>query len=68
MTEIIKTAHNEGVATIANDRADTGNMLTVDLLHELSAAFRRVATSNAKVITLCSAGADFCRGPRSARR
>lgn len=37
-------------------------MLTVDLLRELSAAFRSAATSDAKVIALRSAGGDFCRG------
>ena len=62
MSEIIKTTQNADVATIEIDRAAAGNMLTVDLLGELSAAFRRAAASDAKVIALRSAGADFCRG------
>jgi enoyl-CoA hydratase/carnithine racemase len=62
MSEIIKTAQTEGVATIVIDRGDVGNMLTVDLLRDLSAAFRRAGASEAKVIVLRSVGADFCRG------
>jgi enoyl-CoA hydratase len=62
MIEVIKTTQVAGVATIAIDRGDAGNMLTVDLLRDLSAAFRRAAASDAKVIALRSAGDDFCRG------
>ncbi|MDE2167508.1 MAG: enoyl-CoA hydratase/isomerase family protein [Alphaproteobacteria bacterium] len=62
MNDIIKTTQDAGVATIAIDRGEAGNMLTVDLLRELSAAFRSAATSDAKVITLRTAGGDFCRG------
>jgi enoyl-CoA hydratase len=60
--EIIKTAQDANVATITINRGEAGNMLTVDLLRELAAAFRSVAGSGAKVIALRTAGADFCRG------
>jgi enoyl-CoA hydratase len=60
--EIIKTAQDASVATITINRSEAGNMLTVDLLRELSAAFRSMANSNAKVIALRTTGGDFCRG------
>ena len=62
MTETIKTTLAADLATITIDRKEAGNMLTVDLLRDLSAAFRRAATSEAKVIALRSSGDDFCRG------
>ena len=62
MNDVIKTTQGAGVATITIDRADAGNMLTIDLLGDLSAAFRRAAASDAKVIALRSTGDDFCRG------
>ncbi len=62
MTDIIKTARDGAVATITIDRAAEGNQLTVDMLGELSAAFRAAGTTDAKVITLRTVGVDFCRG------
>jgi enoyl-CoA hydratase len=62
MSEIIKTVHDGATATITIDRGTEGNLLTVDLLGELSKAFRTAASSNAKVITLRTTGVDFCRG------
>jgi enoyl-CoA hydratase/carnithine racemase len=62
MSEIIQTALNGGSASIVIDRAASGNMLTIDLLRDLAAAFRKAGASDAKVISLRSKGDDFCRG------
>jgi len=62
MSETIRTALDAGVASIVIDRPESGNMLTIDLLRELSAAFRQAGASQAKVISLRSSGGDFCRG------
>ena len=62
MSGIIKTARDGMVATITIDRGAEGNQLTIDLIGELSSAFRAASASDASVITLQSTGADFCRG------
>lgn len=59
---VIKSGREGAVATITLDRAAEGNMLTVDMLRDLSAAFRDAGASDAKVILLRGNGADFCRG------
>jgi enoyl-CoA hydratase len=58
----IKSATTGVVATLTIDRAAEGNMLTVEMLGELSAAVRDASRSAAKVIVLRSNGPDFCRG------
>jgi enoyl-CoA hydratase len=62
MTNVIQSSRDGAVAHIKIDRASEGNLLTVDLLRELTAAFRAAAVTDAKVILLRTAGADFCRG------
>lgn len=62
MSETIRTALDAGAASIVIDRPASGNMLTIDLLRDLSAAFRKAGASEAKVISLRSTGDDFCRG------
>ena len=50
------------VVTITLDRVAEGNLLPVDGVRELTAAFRAAGASDAKVIVLRGNGADFCRG------
>jgi enoyl-CoA hydratase/carnithine racemase len=58
----IKTGRDGAVATITLDRAQDGNLLPVDAVRELAAAFRAASATDAKVIVLRGNGADFCRG------
>ena len=62
MTEMIRTGREGAVATITIDRPGEGNMLTLDMLRALAAAFRAAGASDAKVILLRSVGPEFCRG------
>src|SRR3954471_3346637 len=62
MTSVIQSSRDGAVAKITIDRATEGNLLTIDMLRELTAAFRTAAATDAKVILLRSTGADFCRG------
>ena len=62
MSETIVTKREGEVAAITIDRADAGNMLTIELIRELTAVLRECAGSAAKVISLRTTGADFCRG------
>src|SRR5215470_12383582 len=62
MTDVIRTNREGAVAGITIDRAAEGNLLTVEMVRELAAAFRAAAASDAKVIVLRSTGADFCKG------
>ena len=59
---IVKSARDGAVVTITLDRAAEGNLLTVDGVRELAAAFRAASATDAKVIVLRGNGADFCRG------
>jgi enoyl-CoA hydratase/carnithine racemase len=59
---VIKSSRDGAVATITIDRPAEGNLLSIPMLRELAAAFRGVATDDAKVVVLRSTGADFCRG------
>jgi len=59
---IIQTRREGELAIITINRAAEGNMLTVEQLGELSAAFRHMGGTDAKVVVLRSTGADFCRG------
>ena len=61
-SNIIQTRREGELAIITIDRAAEGNMLTVELLGELSAAFRNMGGTDAKVVVLRSTGTDFCRG------
>src|SRR5712671_2717551 len=58
----IKSSRDGAVATITIDRPAEGNLLTVEMLRDLSTAFRAAGTSDAKAIVLRGTGADFCRG------
>jgi enoyl-CoA hydratase/carnithine racemase len=59
---VIKTQQDGAIATITIDRAAEGNMLTVEMLADLSDAVRRFGTGDTKVIVLKSTGDVFCRG------
>jgi enoyl-CoA hydratase/carnithine racemase len=59
---IVKSSRDGAVVTITLDRAAEGNLLPVDGVRELAAAFRAASATDAKVIVLRGAGADFCRG------
>jgi enoyl-CoA hydratase/carnithine racemase len=59
---IVTSSRDGAGATITLDRAQEGNLLPVDGVRELSAAFRAAGASDAKVIVLRGNGADFCRG------
>jgi enoyl-CoA hydratase/carnithine racemase len=59
---IVKSARDGAVVTITLDRASEGNLLSVDGVRELAAAFRAANATDAKVIVLRGNGADFCRG------
>jgi enoyl-CoA hydratase/carnithine racemase len=59
---IVKSAREGAVATITLDRPGEGNLLPVDAVRELAAAFRAAGTTDAKVIVLRGEGEDFCRG------
>jgi enoyl-CoA hydratase len=58
----VTSSRDGAVVTIALDRASEGNLLTVDGVRELAAAFRAAGATDAKVIVLRGNGADFCRG------
>jgi len=62
MTNVIQTGRDGAVAGITIDRAAEGNLLTIEMVREMTAAFRAAARSDAKVILLRTTGADFCRG------
>jgi enoyl-CoA hydratase/carnithine racemase len=62
MTYVIQTSRDGAVAGITIDRAAEGNLLTIEMVREMTAAFRAAARSDAKVILLRTTGADFCRG------
>src|SRR5258708_30833800 len=59
---VIKSSRDGAVATITLDRVAEGNLLPVDGVRDLAAAFRAASASDAKVIVLRGNGADFCRG------
>ena len=61
-SNIIRSSREDDIAIITIDRPAEGNMLTAEMLGELSAAFRRVGETDAKVVVLRSTGPDFCRG------
>ena len=60
--DTIQTRREGDLAIITIDRAAEGNMLTAELLGDLSASFRRMGATDAKVVVLRSTGQDFCRG------
>ena len=59
----IQSSRDGTVVTITLDRPAEGNLLTVEGVRELAAAFRAAGATDAKVIVLRGNGADFCRGP-----
>jgi enoyl-CoA hydratase len=58
----ITSSRDGAVATVTIDNVAQGNLLTVEDLRELAAAVRAAGATDAKVIVLRTAGADFCRG------
>ncbi len=62
MPNVIRLGRDGAVAAITIDRPAEGNVLTLDMLRELTATIRGAAATDAKVIALRSTGADFCRG------
>jgi enoyl-CoA hydratase/carnithine racemase len=59
---IVRSAREGAVVTITLDRPSEGNLLPVDGVRELTAAFRAAGATDAKVIVLRGEGEDFCRG------
>jgi enoyl-CoA hydratase/carnithine racemase len=59
---IVKSTRDGAVVTITLDRPSEGNLLPVDGVRELAAAFRAASATDAKVIVLRGEGEDFCRG------
>jgi enoyl-CoA hydratase len=59
---VIKSSTAGAVATVTIDRPAEGNMLTIEMLRDLSAAIRAAGASDAKVIVMRTTGPDFCRG------
>jgi enoyl-CoA hydratase/carnithine racemase len=59
---IVTSSRDGAVTTITLDRAQDGNLLPVDGVRELAAAFRAASATDAKVVVLRGNGADFCRG------
>ena len=53
---IIQTNRQGDIAIITIDRSAEGNMLTAEMLDELSAAFRQTGGTDAKVVVLRSTG------------
>ena len=66
MTDFIRAGRDGMVAHITIDRPAEGNLLTIEMVRALTAAFRAAANTDAKVIVLRSTGPDFCRGRDSA--
>lgn len=62
MSDIIESMRHGAVSTITVNRAEKGNLLTVDHVRRLSAAIQAAGASEAKVILLRTDGPDFCRG------
>jgi enoyl-CoA hydratase len=58
----VTSNRDAAVATITIDNGAQGNLLTVEDLRALAAAIRAAGATDAKVIVLRTAGADFCRG------
>jgi enoyl-CoA hydratase len=62
MSEQIRSSRDGMIVTITIDRAAEGNVLTLQMLRALAARIKDAGLSDAKVIALRSAGADFCKG------
>jgi len=62
MSSVIHSSRDGAVANIVIDRPAEGNLLTLEMVRELTAALRAAAATDAKIIVLRSTGADFCRG------
>ncbi len=59
---IVTSARDGAVVTVTLDRPGEGNLLPVDGVRELAAAFRAAGAPDAMVIVLRGNGEDFCRG------
>ena len=61
MSSVI-SARDGAVVTITLDRPAEGNLLQVDGVRDLAAAFRAASATDAKVVVLRGTGANFCLG------
>jgi enoyl-CoA hydratase len=59
---IVTSSRDGAVTTITLDRPAEGNLLPLDGVLALAAAFRAAGATDSKVIVLRANGADFCRG------
>jgi enoyl-CoA hydratase/carnithine racemase len=62
MSDLIRLTRNGAVAAVTIDRPTEGNLLDTALLRAFTARLKEAAASDAKVILIRTAGADFCRG------
>jgi len=63
MSDGFNLTRDGAVARLQIDREDRGNMLTLAMLDEISAAIARAGADSAvKAILISGKGADFCRG------
>jgi enoyl-CoA hydratase len=62
MTDTIRYAISDGVASITIDRPDAGNRVTNEMAGALGAAIDRAGTDGAKLLVLRGAGDVFCLG------
>ncbi|HEY1545382.1 MAG TPA: enoyl-CoA hydratase/isomerase family protein [Xanthobacteraceae bacterium] len=59
---IVTSSRDGAVTTITLDRPADGNLLPLEGVLALAAAFRAASATDSKVIVLRGNGADFCRG------
>ena len=62
MTDTIRYAISDGVASITIDRPDAGNRVTNEMAGALGTAIDRAGTDGAKLLVLRGAGDVFCLG------
>src|SRR5258706_14256738 len=60
--ETVTYAFNDSVATVTMNRPDALNALSLQLTHDLGAAFRQAIADNARAIILTGNGRAFCAG------
>jgi len=61
--ELVRTAVDDGIATVTLNRPDARNALSLELIRALGAAVQRVAAQPAaRVVILAGAGKSFCAG------
>ena len=69
MEDILQLDHDGAIARITINRADKGNMLTLDMLDNISALIIDAGLDpDIKAISISSTGDDFCLGRDPARK